>query len=90
MQVLTTGAMVQQASALTDDDKRAIAAYLMGRLPSAAAHVDPLVTRCSRAPQPLTLTGSNWLGWGGAGTSNTRYQPNPGLKARDVPKLKLK
>jgi len=90
VQVLTTGAMVQQASGLGIDDKKAIAAYLMGRLPITAAEVDPGTNRCTTAPKPLSLNGSPWNGWGGAGTSNTRYQSNPGLNASDVPKLKLK
>jgi len=90
VQVLTTGAMVQQASGLTNDDKKAIAAYLMGRLPMVTAEVDPMANHCTRAPASLRLNGSLWNGWGGVGTSNTRYQPNPGLKAGDVPKLKLK
>ncbi len=88
--VLTNGAMMQQAAGLADDDKKAIAAYLMGRLPLAAASADPLGNRCPTRPKPINLNGSNWIGWGGRGTSNTRYQPNPGLRARDVPKLKLK
>jgi polyvinyl alcohol dehydrogenase (cytochrome) len=90
VQVLTTGAMVQQASGLTNDDKKAIATYLMGRLPLVAEEVNPMANRCTRAPTPLSLNGSPWIGWGGVGTSNTRYQPDPGLKASEIPKLKLK
>ena len=90
LRALTVGAMRPQASALSADEKKAVAAYLIGKLPGSGADVDLTANRCRRAPPPLTLDGSSWNGWGGRGTTNMRYQPDPGMTAADVPKLKLK
>ena len=57
--------------------------------PSAAA--TPLDgPKCVRAPRPLDLkTRARWNGWSPKG-DNARYQPDPGLTAAQVPRLKLK
>ncbi|MEI9812767.1 MAG: PQQ-binding-like beta-propeller repeat protein [Acidobacteriota bacterium] len=48
------------------------------------------VANACPADAPAFNPGPNdWNGWGN-NNQNTRYQPNPGLAAADVPKLKLK
>lgn len=90
LRVLNVGVMREQASLLAADEKKAVAAYLIGRLPGVGPDVDVGANRCRRAPPPLTLRASAWNGWGGTGTHNARYQPDPGLKRADVPRLGLK
>jgi polyvinyl alcohol dehydrogenase (cytochrome) len=45
--------------------------------------------RCAAPPKPINLKGPRWNGWG-FDLDNSRFQPNPGIKAEDVPKLKVK
>jgi polyvinyl alcohol dehydrogenase (cytochrome) len=89
LRALTAGVMRDITASVSLDDKKAVATYLIGRLPSAAAEVNPDANRCKADPPPLSLDGSNWNGWGGQGVTNARYQASPGFTARDVPKLKL-
>jgi polyvinyl alcohol dehydrogenase (cytochrome) len=63
--------------------------------PQAPAQVQPAIAdstsnRCT-APAPTAdpTRGPSWMGWGND-TSNSRYAPQGGLTAADVPKLKLK
>ena len=44
---------------------------------------------CPDAPAPVALGSAQWNGWG-HGPDNTRYQPEPAIRASDVPKLALK
>jgi polyvinyl alcohol dehydrogenase (cytochrome) len=44
---------------------------------------------CSGPAKPFTPGAGDWNGWG-VDSSNSRYQPQPGLAAADVPKLKVK
>ena len=44
---------------------------------------------CPNAPEPVALGSGQWNGWG-HGPDNTRYQPEPAIRASDVPKLALK
>jgi polyvinyl alcohol dehydrogenase (cytochrome) len=91
---LTTGAMVQQARELSDDQKRIIAEFFGGR---PLGNVDAGDTKnmaghCSADPplgDPSAKAG--WNGWGN-GLANTRFQPakDAGLSADRVPLLKLK
>ncbi|MDF0542941.1 PQQ-binding-like beta-propeller repeat protein [Sphingobium sp. H39-3-25] len=90
LRALTTGAMRDIVGDLSLDDKKAVATYIIGRPPSDAANFDPGVNRCTSPPAPMTLNGSAWNGWGGAGVTNARYQANPGFTAADIPRLKLK
>lgn len=46
--------------------------------------------RCAAPPAPVDLAARDrWNGWSVA-ADNARFQPNPGLAASDVPRLKLK
>ncbi len=77
---------------LTDDQKRVTAEFMGGRTigSSPAGDAKNMPNRCSSNPS-LTdpAVGSAWNGWG-VDSSNTRYQPNPGLTADQIPRLKLK
>lgn len=44
---------------------------------------------CTDASSPLALGSAQWNGWG-RDLENTRYQPEPAIRATDVPKLALK
>jgi polyvinyl alcohol dehydrogenase (cytochrome) len=44
---------------------------------------------CSEPARPIALGSAQWNGWG-RGPENTRYQPEPAIRATDVPKLALK
>lgn len=96
---LTNGVMRPMAAGLSDADKQAVAAYLTAAAAPAAqtvARASPGRTapapvgvdvKCAANP-PIKATGSDWTSVG-LDTSH-RYQANPGLKASDIPKLKVK
>jgi len=88
MTALLRGKMTIQGSVLATSEVRAVAMYVTGKNFSAAA-VDPAAGRCAGNPKFSPGTG-DWNGWGGVEASNARYQANPGLKAEDAPRLKLK
>ena len=92
---LTNGVMKPMAAGLSDADKAAVAAYLTAAPPAAqVARGRPapapvgVDVKCEVNP-PIRATASDWTSVGFDSTSH-RYQPNPGLKAADVPKLKVK
>src|SRR6188768_2685234 len=70
---LMSGKMFQQGGALTEAERRAVAAFIAGR-PLGASTPLPSVGRCTAAPKALTAANisSGWNGWGG-GLANTRY-----------------
>ena len=88
---LTLGRMILQATALSDDERKAVSVFLAGR-PFAPPSPPVVVNRCTSSPpmrDPSSAGG--WNGWGN-GVANTRFQSaaNGGLTAADLPKLKLK
>ena len=101
---LTTGAMRQQAAGLGASEIEALAEFVSTRPvvppsqrtagPGAKAPVlvnpavDVNAKRCVD-DRPVHLRGSMWNGWG-RDLVNSRYQPDPGIKADDVPKLRVK
>ena len=89
---LTTGNMFRQGSAITDAERRAVAAFLAGR-PVGTPAPAPDVGRCTTAPKPLSVAAlaSGWNGWG-AGVANGRYQPaeRSNLTPPMIPRLTLK
>ncbi len=102
VQALTTGVMVPMAQGLSEADKAAVAAYLTTPLGGPDAHPAPAAPAGTRpvaaaargvdvmctANPPITATLSDWSSVGME--ASHRYQSNPGLKAADVPKLKVK
>jgi polyvinyl alcohol dehydrogenase (cytochrome) len=101
---LTTGSMKEQAAGLSAAEIQALAGFVTGRtavppsqqtlgtIARAPAVANPAVdvnaNRCANDP-PARLGGTMWNGWG-RDLGNSRYQPDPGIKADDVPKLKVK
>jgi polyvinyl alcohol dehydrogenase (cytochrome) len=86
---LTTGSMKTQAANLKEADIRAIAVYLTGKQPRGPLDPATLANRCQAPGGPINLKAAQWNGWGND-YDNTRYQPKPGLKAEDVPRLKVR
>ena len=63
----------------------ASAALLLG----GAANVALADNACPSAAGPVALSNAQWNGWG-RGLDNTRYQPEPAIRASDVAKLAVK
>lgn len=86
--IMTDGAMRIQAAGLSEPQIKAIAVLITGKepLPKTAEGPDPNL--CPKA-DPIRFTKTDWNGWS-LDKENSRYQPNPGLKAADVPRLKPK
>lgn len=89
IQTLTSGVMKQQASGLTSAQIRALAVHLTGKEPGAPIENNLQANLCQAAPAPIKFSDSQWNGWG-RDLENSRYQPQPGIKPEDVPKLKVK
>ena len=91
---LTTGAMVQQASKLSDDEKRVLAEFFGGR-PLGAADAGDIKNMTNHCASNLQMrdpaAGVSWLGWGND-LANTRFQPakTAGCRPDQVSQLKLK
>lgn len=85
---ISEGVMVPQAAGLSEEEDRAIAKFITAKEFSTAAAA-PMADQCTAPPKPMTIASTDWNGWG-QDLGNSRYQPNPGLTAADVPKLKLK
>lgn len=69
-------------------------AALVAFVLSAAAHgatevATPETNLCDEPSAPLALGTAQWNGWG-RDIENTRYQPEPAIRATDVPRLALK
>jgi polyvinyl alcohol dehydrogenase (cytochrome) len=85
---LTSGVMKEQGRALSSDQKRAVASFLSAKPTGASIQPAAPANQCTSTPA-FAIGAQDWNGWG-RDLANTRYQPNPGLTAGDVPKLKLK
>jgi polyvinyl alcohol dehydrogenase (cytochrome) len=74
---LTTGAMIQQAQGLTNDERRIVAEFFGGR-PLGSAEVGDakhMTDHCSANPaMGDPSASSSWNGWGND-LGNTRFQP---------------
>jgi len=87
---METGAMITMANNRSAGERRAIAEFLSGK-----SLANPLVTAPAQKAMCQTPTafertkGPQWTGWG-HDTSNSRFQAEAGLNARDLPRLKLK
>ncbi len=92
LQVLVNGNMKPMAAGLSEAEKRAVTRFVTGKpfgapgVP-AAAEVNMCGARSTDFSDPSRQPG--WMGWS-PGLNNTRFQPNPGLSAADVPKLELR
>ncbi len=78
--------MAARAAALT----LAWVAYLSGvAVRAASIEAGPESNLCAAPPGPVAVGAAQWNGWG-RDLDNTRYQPEPALRAADVPRLGLK
>ncbi|MEO8674098.1 MAG: PQQ-binding-like beta-propeller repeat protein [Casimicrobiaceae bacterium] len=85
-EALTNGIMKAQGSALSPAQRVSLAEYLTGQKIGVQA---AMAGRCTGTPAPFTLAGPSYNGWG-ANPENWRYQPEPGIRAADLPKLEVK
>jgi polyvinyl alcohol dehydrogenase (cytochrome) len=97
LDAMTSGAMMEQARALTVEQRRQVAEYIAGRPLGATASGDAsaMPNRCPAAlsDRPLADPAQSpmWNGWG-ADAGNSRFQTAAaaGLSADQAPRLKLK
>jgi polyvinyl alcohol dehydrogenase (cytochrome) len=81
---LESGSMKSQGAGLSHEERLALAAHL-SKITSVDVGSDG---RCGGDVASAKSAGA-WNGWG-VDLANTRFQSAPGLRAEDVPKLKLK
>ncbi len=88
---ITSGAMAQYARDLSEYQKRVLAVYVGGRPLGAAKAGDAaqMKNACATRTSFEPADRSDWNGWG-VDAGNSRFQPNAGLPAADVPRLTLK
>jgi polyvinyl alcohol dehydrogenase (cytochrome) len=89
VQAMLEGVMASQARGLTPHDMTSVAAYLSKRKEGGLGAGALEAPACTDKPAPFSLTGPVWNGWGNAETQG-RFQPAPGIRAADAPRLKLK
>jgi polyvinyl alcohol dehydrogenase (cytochrome) len=85
---LKTGRMAPMAAGLADEDIGAVAVYLSKRLGREAMQQAADPPACA-SKAPFSTAGSGWNGWS-IDARNWRLQPNPGLSAKNVGRLKVK
>jgi polyvinyl alcohol dehydrogenase (cytochrome) len=88
VKVMFQGVMAPQSSDLSEEEGRAIAKFITAKEFSAPT-AGVMAGQCTANPRPMAIATTDWNGWG-QDLGNSRYQPNPGLAAADVPKLKVK
>jgi polyvinyl alcohol dehydrogenase (cytochrome) len=87
---METGTMITMANNRTAAERRALAEFLTGKSLATPLVTTPAPKAMCQTPTPFDRSaGPQWSGWG-LDASNSRYQPNAGLTARDIPRLKLK
>jgi len=89
VRALTAGSMREQAAGLKEDQIRSIAAYLTGKQPGIPIVPPSQPDMCRGPAAAIRLDDTQWNGWG-RDPENSRYQPQPGLAARDVGRLEVK
>jgi polyvinyl alcohol dehydrogenase (cytochrome) len=82
---LTSGVMAPMAKGLSHPEIEAVALFLTPGQQLGAAGADP---QCA-VNGPIRTSASDWPALG-PDENSTRFQPNPGFRAADVPRLKVK
>ncbi|MCP3368271.1 PQQ-binding-like beta-propeller repeat protein [Bradyrhizobium cajani] len=89
---LISGSMAAMAKDRSEDERRAIAAFVTGKAATGGVAADAQ-GRCTQQASgfPQSLDGPRWNGWG-VDVTNSRFQPADmaGLTAEQVPQLRLK
>jgi polyvinyl alcohol dehydrogenase (cytochrome) len=83
---LTLGVMRTQATGLSAEQIKSLAFYLTGKQPTPRAAPDANLCSAAVATEP---SAGDWRSWG-RDLANSRWQPEPGLTAAQVPRLKLR
>jgi len=86
---LLEGVMAPMAAGLSPHDAASIAAYLSTRKAGGLAQTVEDAPLCQAKAPPMSLAGPQWNGWGRT-AEQSRFQPDPGFRAEDAPRLKLK
>ncbi|MEI7932909.1 MAG: PQQ-binding-like beta-propeller repeat protein, partial [Alphaproteobacteria bacterium] len=88
---LKTGKMAGQTQGLTDAQLYGVVRFITGKspTPNTLAGVTDANTCATHPAIKAAPPAAQWNGWGN-GLANTRYQPNPGFTAAQVPQLKVK
>ena len=93
---METGPMISMATGRSVAERRAIAEAVTGKTLRNTLEITPLPkAMCASTGKAAAFSagvGPTWNGWGGANTSNARFQDakSAGLTPADIPKLKLK
>ncbi len=86
---LTFGVMQPQGLGLSVQEIAALASFLTGKSSTPGPQPKPDANMCRNPGGPISLNGPRWNGWG-HDVGNSRFQPQPGFTASDIPKLKVK
>ena len=89
LNAMTSGTMTMQAMQLSTGERRAVAEYLSGKPFGTVATTGAALCAAKPAAIANIAAKPQWNGFG-VDSSNSRYQPKPGMTAADVPNLKLK
>ena len=86
---LTFGVMQPQGLGLSVQQIAALATYLTGKASTPGPQPKIDANMCADLKAPMAMGGSEWNGWG-RNVENTRFQPDPGFSANEIPQLKVK
>lgn len=86
---LTFGVMQPQGLGLSVQEIASLATFLTGKSSTPGPQPKADANMCPNAGGPVALEGPQWNGWG-HDVENSRFQPDPGFSASDIPKLKVK
>ncbi len=87
---LKTGKMAGMAAGISDAQLYGVVRFITGKSPTPNTLQGVDEKTCTTTPAIRAVPAAQqWNGWGN-GVANTRYQPNPGFTAAQVPQLKVK
>jgi polyvinyl alcohol dehydrogenase (cytochrome) len=89
MALIAVGAVAQEAQSPAAAPSPTVAPSPAVAPPPVAVALGPEKNMCASRAEPVALGSVQWNGWG-RDLANTRYQPEPAIRAMDVPKLSLK
>jgi polyvinyl alcohol dehydrogenase (cytochrome) len=85
---LTGGAMQPMAAGLSREEIEALARHLAtAPPPPVVSH--PAQVFCEAGGAPFRIGASDWNGWA-RDLASSRFQPDPGIRAEEVPRLRVK
>lgn len=84
---LTQGKMQSMAAGLTADQIKSVATYLTGAIPGLSPK--PVSNVCASPGEPVRIGAHDWPSVD-RDPGGSRFQPRPGLRPEDIPRLRLK